>query len=199
MALTYDCYVRIYVKCDENGTIIEDYNTESDDYAGHFDVQINRPAGDTLGLAYDKSVFSYGWRKTDSVAKKGTLKVFNADNTRHVMTKFPYRLYYWHFEASESQVANFKTKLAACISSTKHTGSYHTWYDVTSDMFKEYVIEKSNCFSAAAYFTSWLGNDKLMSIYNDYKDWEDGYKNYFAWRMWLKYHQYWTGGTLYEE
>lgn len=197
MALTYDCYVRIYVKCDENGRIIEDYNDDTDALAGHFDVQINKPSGDTLGLAYNKTVFSYGWRKTSSVAKKGTLRVFNADKTAQVFNSYPYRLFYWHFQASVSQVAYFKENLASCISSTKHTEDHYLWYDVTSAMFKKYVIERSNCFSASAYFTSWLGNDKLMSIYNDYKDWENGYRNYFAWRMWLKYHQYWTGGTLY--
>lgn len=198
MALTYDCYVRVYVKCDSNGNIIEDYNDDSDDLHGHFDVQINKPDGDKLGLKHSKTVFSYGYRETDSVAQKGTLRVFNDSKTGQAMTPgYPYRLYYWHFQASESQVANFKTKLANWISSTTHTKTYYTWYDVTNSTFKIYNIETANCFRAAAYFTSWLGNDKLMSIYNDYKDWDKGYRNYFAWRMWVKYQQHWTGGKLY--
>lgn len=195
MALTYDCYVRIYVKCDENGNIIEDYNDTSDDLHGHFDLQINKPSGDTLKLPHKKTVYSYGPRKN----KKGTLKIFNDDFTDNVMTDFPYRLFYWKFEASEAQVQNFKTKLKGCINNTVHSEDFFNWYDVTSAMFDDYDMTRSNCFSACAYFTSWLGNNRLMSIYNDYKDWEDGYKNYFAWRMWLKYHQYWTGGKLHVE
>ena len=197
MSLTYDCYVRVYVRCNANGEIIEDYNDTSDDLAGHFDVQINKPSGDTLGLAYSQNVFSYGYRATNAEPQKGTLRVFNAANTGNVFSPYPYRLFYWHIQASEDQVANFKTNLWNSIAHTTHSESSYTWYDVTSADLKKYSIEKSNCFFAAALFTSWLGNGILMSIYNDYKDWDKGYRNYFAWRMWMKYSQYWTGGALY--
>lgn len=195
MSQMYDCYVRIYVKVDDNGHIIEDYNDTSDKYAGHYDLQINKPEKDSTDLIYNQTVFSYGPRS--STNSKGTLKVFSADKTQQVMTNLPYQLFYRHFQATEEQVKNFKTKLFNTLSDTKHTTSTHLWYDVTSDGFKYYNFETANCFIATAFFTSWLGNDEMMNIYNDYKDWEDGHRNYFAWRMWVKYHPYWIEGDVY--
>lgn len=196
MALTYDCYVRIYVKCDEDGRIIEDYNDTTDTLCGHYDLQINKPSGDTLKLPYNKTVFSYGYRKTTAGKQQGTLKIFNANNTEKVFKSFTYRLYYWHFQATEAQVTNFKSVLSNGIAEGEKK-TYYTVYDVTHKDFKEYIFEKVNCFYATASWVACLGNNKLMTTYNDYKDWDKGYRNYFAWRMWLKYHQYWTGGTLY--
>ena len=125
------------------------------------------------------------------------MKIFDHSITHSVHHKKPYRLYFAHFTATQAEVANLITNLKACVNNTPYeSGTNYRFHYVTDSKYKTYNVATTNCFRGAAVFAKWLGDDRMMNIYNANKS---DYKKYFAWRLYDSYHHLWTGGQFYQK
>lgn len=80
----------------------------------------------------------------------------------------------WQCEFSSNQVQNFISKLNGEIDANTLSFVHRSKYDFalscrlkSTNPFRNYTQKRYNCFAAVATWVNWLGNNSLLSIYNN--------------------------------
>lgn len=188
MASNYTCYARIYLPLSETGKPLPDEDR-------YYDLAIDGD-GETFKMdSYSKvgfPVFSYG-----NVNSVGMMRIFDASKTFRVFPEPALGCTYM-FEANETAVKNFITTMRSCLTHIDGDAAVDNYalYRVDKGPFKTYSKEYVNPFFATAYMCNLLGDDTLLTEYNDNKDSATAYKNYCPWKMFEKYYKFWTFEAL---
>ena len=182
----FDCYVRVYVPLTSSGTP----DTSS---LGHFDLQID--GINDASLPFDshtnirKPVFSFG-----GINGAGYVKIFPETKT-NVFYNNNMLLCKWHFTATSAMVQSFVTTMQNMLTYQSKSNDI-SLYKVTSGPYQTYSVNRYNCFGATAAWCSWLGNNTLANIYNQYTNDGTGYQSYAAWEMFNANYPAWRFTSL---
>ena len=179
--------VRIYVDVDGSGNVIRD-----DSHTGHYELQINNSQNHPLAFddrLYTNPAFSF----QSGAGGIGIVAVSDGDQILR-----PYStLYTFSFSTTAAKLKDFLiTKMENTYLDIGSKTSDATWtqYGVATGPFTTYNISSSNCFTAVAAWSNWLGYTTLSNIVSS----ASNYTAYVAWRMLEKYGSYWTKvGTVY--
>lgn len=169
----YTCKIRIYLPFNDN--LCPDQNEK-----GHFDIQIMKSDFKVFNTPYVNPIISY--------AGNGV----TITNGANQVLPDKSMLCYLAVTVSESDISALITNWLEAY--CRNDGS--NVYPVIGGDFKNYTVQRYNCFGAVADWMNVMGEPYLKSIHSKYSDNGDGYKNYTAWPMFRSYYKAWVFDSL---
>lgn len=172
--------VRIFARIDNDGKYLTGKGS------GHYDLQILAD-GKIDERPYENPIISYGHKGESEIA------FFEEGRENTLYSGYRVDMYHWDFDTTTDEVKAAIKKLGGYLERTSindNSIGKLAKYDVTSGPFVTYSYDNSNCFIAVATLCKWLGDTKLMEIYEQ-NDGKGEYVNYMPYNLIPDYKKHW--------